>query len=53
MSSLFDENEPKPEDSSASKAVAHAVPIFDAPVVSKQDETPREENEEEPNLPTE
>ena len=48
MSSLFDENEPKPEDSSASKAVAHAVPIFDAPVVSILDETAREETVEEP-----
>ncbi len=48
MSSLFDENEPRSESHSASKAVTHAVPIFDAPVVSILDETAGEETVDEP-----
>ena len=48
MSSLFDDNEPKPETPSASKGLTHAVPIFDSPVVSILDETTTEDAVEEP-----
>ena len=48
MSSLFDENETKPEEHSTSKAVTHAIPIFDPPIVSLLDETAGEETGEEP-----
>jgi hypothetical protein len=48
MNSLLDENESKSETPSASKAVTHAIPIFDPPVVSILDETAGEETGEEP-----
>ena len=48
MNGLFDENEPKRETHSASKAVTHAVPIFDPPIVSILDQTAGEETAEEP-----
>jgi len=48
MNSLFDKDESDQETTHASKAVTHAIPIFDPPVVSILDETAGEETGEEP-----
>jgi hypothetical protein len=48
MNSLLDENEPKPDTHSASKAVTHAIPIFDPPITSILDENAGEETGVEP-----
>ena len=48
MNSLLDDNEPKPETPSATKAAGHAVPMFDPPVISIFDETAGQETGDEP-----